>query len=173
MHSAIDSNSSSSKGRRSRRLNTLQIKQLQDGEDIYNALTNASDPIAFQVCECTLHLCLDVACTCFYTVPCHAHSYLNIISVSEILKCSFCNNATVQCPYTRCVHVLNFCRLLSQCVVCVYIFKYILQPSLLTHTPSQPFLLTHTHIRYPGDVNSYTVGLAGELSSVFALSETR
>lgn len=36
--------------RRSRRLNTLQIKQLQDGEEIYNALNNAPDPQAFQVC---------------------------------------------------------------------------------------------------------------------------
>ena len=35
--------------RRSRRLNTLQIKQLQDGEEIHTALTNAPDPAAFQV----------------------------------------------------------------------------------------------------------------------------
>ncbi len=34
---------------RSRRLNTLQIKQLQDGKEIYNALLNANDPQAFQV----------------------------------------------------------------------------------------------------------------------------
>jgi len=39
--------------RRSRRLNTLQIKQLHDGEEIHNALGNATDPVAFQV-QCIL-----------------------------------------------------------------------------------------------------------------------
>lgn len=34
---------------RSRRLNTLQIKQLQDGEEIYYALINSPDPQSFQV----------------------------------------------------------------------------------------------------------------------------
>ena len=38
-----------SRRRSRRRLNTLQVKQLQDGEEIYNALMNASDPTAFQV----------------------------------------------------------------------------------------------------------------------------
>ena len=32
-------------------MNTLQVKQLQDGEEIYNALMNAPDPTAFQVKE--------------------------------------------------------------------------------------------------------------------------
>ena len=35
--------------RRSRRLNTVQVKQLQDGEAIHTALTNSPDPLAFQV----------------------------------------------------------------------------------------------------------------------------
>ena len=35
--------------RRSRRLNTLQVKQLQDGEEVYNALLNSPDPQALQV----------------------------------------------------------------------------------------------------------------------------
>ena len=38
-----------SRRRSRRRLNTLQVKQLQDGEEIYNALMNAPDPTAFQV----------------------------------------------------------------------------------------------------------------------------
>ena len=38
-----------SKKRRSRRLNTLQVKQLMDGQEIYNALVNAQDPQAIQV----------------------------------------------------------------------------------------------------------------------------
>ena len=51
--------------------------------------------------------------------------------------------------YTHAVCNFNF-----KCVVCVYIFKYILQPSLLTHTPSQPSLLTHSHSH---SVSLYTV----------------
>ncbi len=35
--------------RRSRRLNTLQVKQLMDGQEIYGALMNAEDPQAIQV----------------------------------------------------------------------------------------------------------------------------
>lgn len=35
--------------RRSRRLNTHQIKQLQDGEAIYNALADSADPHSIQV----------------------------------------------------------------------------------------------------------------------------
>ena len=38
-----------SRRRSRRRLNTLQVKQLQDGEEIYNALMNAPDLTAFQV----------------------------------------------------------------------------------------------------------------------------
>ena len=38
-----------SRRRSRRRLNTLQVKQLQDGEEIYNALVNAPDLTAFQV----------------------------------------------------------------------------------------------------------------------------
>ena len=38
--------------RRSRRLNTLQVKQLQDGEAIHTALANSPDPQALQVCVC-------------------------------------------------------------------------------------------------------------------------
>ena len=45
--------------RRSRRLNILQIKQLQDGEEIHAALNSAPDPVAFQVCEVCMcvHVC--------------------------------------------------------------------------------------------------------------------
>ena len=41
---------SSGTWRRSRRLNTLQVKQLQDGEAIHTALANSPDPLALQVC---------------------------------------------------------------------------------------------------------------------------
>ena len=49
--SCTESGRAVSRRRSRRRLNTLQVKQLQDGEDIYTALMNAPDPTAFQVKE--------------------------------------------------------------------------------------------------------------------------
>ena len=47
--SELASHTASTSKRRSRRLNILQIKQLQDGEEIYAALINTPDPQAIQV----------------------------------------------------------------------------------------------------------------------------
>ena len=60
--------------RRSRRLNTLQVKQLQDGEEIHTALSNAPDPVAFQVCVCVCAWCV----SCMHVLSCvcsHVHVY--------------------------------------------------------------------------------------------------
>ena len=58
--------------RRSRRLNILQIKQLQDGEEIHTALASAPDPVAFQVCEVCMcvNVCVIVMCVCVCVCVC-------------------------------------------------------------------------------------------------------